>query len=186
MHVRHLIALLKETRSFTGQALLTMVSILLCSVFLPQVSPPSSLSEVEDKRSKLARIDFLGAGLLASAIVAGLLALDLGGSKFPWLHPTIIGLFAACLILGTLFLLVEACYAKDPVFPLHILSKRDIVIPYWVISLSFGAQFAMAYTVPLYFQVTIGASRTNAGSRLIPAVVGNGLGGLLAGFAIKK
>lgn len=41
------------------------------------------------------------------------------------------------------------------------------------------------YSVPLYFRV-LGASNTNAGSHLIPAVVGNAIGALVAGFYIRK
>ena len=42
------------------------------------------------------------------------------------------------------------------------------------------------YTVPLYFQIAMGVSDLDAGARLVPAVVGNALGGLLCGFIIKR
>lgn len=42
------------------------------------------------------------------------------------------------------------------------------------------------FLVPLYFQVTLKASNSDAGARLIPSVVGNALGGILGGIWIKK
>jgi MFS family permease len=42
------------------------------------------------------------------------------------------------------------------------------------------------FSVPLYFQVTSGASNTAAGFHLIPAFVGNTFGSLMAGYYIKK
>ena len=42
------------------------------------------------------------------------------------------------------------------------------------------------FTVPLYFQVTAGASVTNAGARLFPAVLGNAMGGLICGYIIRR
>lgn len=42
------------------------------------------------------------------------------------------------------------------------------------------------FSVPLYFQVTSNASNTAAGSHLFPAVLGNTVGGLLAGFCIQR
>ena len=42
------------------------------------------------------------------------------------------------------------------------------------------------FSVPLYFQVTLGASNTAAGARLVPAFVGNTLGSLMAGYFIQK
>jgi formate/nitrite transporter FocA (FNT family) len=44
----------------------------------------------------------------------------------------------------------------------------------------------MQFSVPLYFQVTEGASNTNAGVHLVPVVLGNTIGGLMTGFLIKK
>ena len=42
------------------------------------------------------------------------------------------------------------------------------------------------YMVPLYFQITARASITNAGARLIPAVLGNAMGGLICGYIIQR
>jgi hypothetical protein len=42
------------------------------------------------------------------------------------------------------------------------------------------------YAVPLYFQVTTSASDSLAGAHLVPAVVGNAIGGILTGLIIKK
>jgi len=40
--------------------------------------------------------------------------------------------------------------------------------------------------VPVYFQVTNGASTGQAGAYLVPAILGNTLGGLLTGAWIKR
>jgi formate/nitrite transporter FocA (FNT family) len=40
--------------------------------------------------------------------------------------------------------------------------------------------------VPMYFQVSAHASATNAGAHLMPSVIGNALGGLIAGAAIRR
>jgi len=42
------------------------------------------------------------------------------------------------------------------------------------------------FSVPLYFQVTEGVSNTKAGSHLVPAVLGNTIGGLFTGFLIRE
>ena len=42
------------------------------------------------------------------------------------------------------------------------------------------------FSVPLYFQITKGTSNTESGSHLVPAVVGNAVGGLLSGVVIKR
>lgn len=42
------------------------------------------------------------------------------------------------------------------------------------------------FIIPIYFQVTKGASLAVAGAYLIPAIVGNTTGGLLTGAWIKR
>ena len=42
------------------------------------------------------------------------------------------------------------------------------------------------FTVPLYFQVTARASVTNAGAHMLPAVLGNTIGGLISGYVIRR
>jgi hypothetical protein len=44
----------------------------------------------------------------------------------------------------------------------------------------------MMFSVPLYFQVTEGLSNTKAGSKLVVAILGNTIGGLLTGYIIKR
>jgi hypothetical protein len=44
----------------------------------------------------------------------------------------------------------------------------------------------MMMLVPMYFQVSAHATLTNAGAHLMPSVIGNAIGGLLAGFVIKR
>jgi MFS family permease len=44
----------------------------------------------------------------------------------------------------------------------------------------------MMYTVPLYFRVTQNSTNTAAGAHLFPAVLGNTVGGLLAGYTIQR
>lgn len=44
----------------------------------------------------------------------------------------------------------------------------------------------MMYSVPLYFQTTQKMSATAAGAHLLPAVIGNAVGGILSGYFIRK
>lgn len=46
--------------------------------------------------------------------------------------------------------------------------------------------YKMMFSVPLYFQVTKRMSSTAAGVRLLPAVLGNAVGGIFAGIFMKK
>lgn len=138
------------------------------------------------KENKLAQVDFLGTALLGSSIVAMTTLLDQGGKSFPWSSWWTVLLASGGVSLLIAFVLVEAYVAREPIFNLRILRRTNVSIAYIIGALQIAAQLGMMFSVPLYFQVTQRASTTAAGVHLIPAVIGNTLGGLLAGIFIRR
>ncbi|CAI7666600.1 unnamed protein product [Penicillium pancosmium] len=132
------------------------------------------------------RIDWLGASLLASAILAIVIVLDRGGTAFAWLSWQAITLIIFGITLSILFVLVEFHVAREPIFDLRILRRPNVAVSYMLGSLQIMAQVGITFAVPLYFQVTQNSSITTAGLHLLPAVVGNTIGGLFAGSMIKR
>lgn len=166
--------------SFNCQVPIFLVAIILTYFFLPN-------NKKEDKRpTSLDRIDFTGAALLALTIMAFLLPFEIRGSNVPWSHPIIPSLFVASLIFGGFFILFEGRWAKEPIFPLDLLRIRNVVLGYVISGTQCAAQLGLMFSVPLYFQVTKGASNTVAGAYLFPAVAGNAIGAILAGLVIKR
>lgn len=70
--------------------------------------------------------------------------LDLAGQRMPFTHPTVLGFFAASLATGTLFLLVEGFWAKEPIFPLRLLLNYDVITSYINLGFQTGAQGAVS------------------------------------------
>jgi hypothetical protein len=137
-------------------------------------------------KSKLSQVDFLGTGILAAGIVALIGLLDQGGKAFPWTSWLTYVIGGSGLLLLVAFVLVEAYVATEPIFNLRILRRPNVAVSYLLSTLQITAQLGMLFSVPLYFQVTQKASTTAAGVHLVPAVVGNTLGGLFAGWFIRK
>ena len=96
--------------------------------------------------SKLRRIDFTGAFLMATSIVAFLLVLNFASKKLALFDPVIIGLILLWIISSFLFLLMEAKYAPEPIFPLRLLLERDVLSAYLIIGSLVAA--AMSVSVP--------------------------------------
>ncbi|KFA71254.1 hypothetical protein S40288_07798 [Stachybotrys chartarum IBT 40288] len=179
--------------SFLGQVPVFLVAILLCLVYLPvQPRAPKDATIAAKERpsarqcSSLARIDFLGATLLALTILAFLLPLEIGGKLVSWTHPIVFILLGAAIGLGGLFAATEEWWAKEPIFPLDLLRHRDIVLGYLISMTQSAAQISLMFQVPLYFQVTQRVSNTVAGAHLFPAVAGNAVGAIIAGIIIKR
>lgn len=174
-------------RSFIGQAPLTALAFVLVTYNLkPLSSRFNSNTRCVPLHSRLDRIDFLGAILISIIVVAFILAIDLPSRGTSWTSPVVLSLLVAAAILGTFFLFFEQKYALEPIFPPRLLLVQNVATSYLIAALQTAAQLALMFSVPLYFQVTAGASNTAAGTHLVPAVIGNAIGGLAAGLIIRK
>ncbi|KAI1182500.1 major facilitator superfamily transporter [Nemania serpens] len=173
--------------SFAGQVPLFAAAAIAAILVIPNTKAPESGRSTEKGfKAWLARIDLAGSLLLGAGILLLMLPIEMGGVKVPWTHPIISGLLIAGALTIGVFVVNEARWAEVPVFPLRLMRNRDIVSPYVAMCCIAGAQTSLMYFVPLYFQVTAGASNTLAGLHLVPAVVGNAVGGLVAGSFIRR
>lgn len=174
----------RSNRAFLLQAPLLGLASLLVIIQLKLARPASS--NAPSSASRIDRIDFRGAFLLATSIAAIILLLDQGGKSFAWVSLPTAVLSSCGLLTLALFIYTELHVAVEPIFNIHILRRPNVVPSYLVSSLQVAAQVGMMFTVPLYFQVTARASSTVAGAHLIPAVAGNTVGGLASGMFIRR
>lgn len=125
--------------------------MLLCYIVLPTLTPhnnrdqnTSSQCTVSSSSSRLARVDFLGALLLGTGLLALLLPIEIGGQKVAWTHPLIFALLAVGAVLLLLFAVVEVYVAKEPIFPLRLLRNRNVVLCYFVSCFQGAAQLSVS------------------------------------------
>ena len=145
------------------------------------------LPEPEDAnwRTKLRRIDFLGAFALVASVFSLLLGLDCG-SSISWASTLTIVLLCASAVLFLGFGFVEAKVATEPFAPGRIIFERSLLACYLCNFFSFGGWFAVIFYLPLYYQAVDGLSAAESGTRLIPAIIAGVAGSLFAGFVMKK
>ncbi|OTA93847.1 hypothetical protein M434DRAFT_21204 [Hypoxylon sp. CO27-5] len=172
--------------SFFGQAPIFLLAMIVCGMVLPNLTTGQDRNDAGVKKSRLARIDFLGAAFLGSGILSILLPLRIAGEKVPWTSPIVPSLFVLGAVLLTLFVITEVRWAKEPIFPMRLLRNREVVFSYLIMVCQTAAQLGMMVSVPLYFQVTQRSSSTIAGAHLMPAVIGNTIGGLMTGAWIRR
>lgn len=170
--------------SFLGQVPLAGIAMILIAITLP----PSHHQELgdADKGDKLARTDFLGSILMTLSILCLLFPLQIGGDWLAWNSPIVIGLFIGAIVCAVGFAFVERFWAKEPILPLSLLRQRDIMASDLIMFFLSAGQTGVMFAVPLYFQVTSKVTNTIAGAHLVPAVVGNAIGGILAGMTIRR
>jgi EmrB/QacA subfamily drug resistance transporter len=129
------------------------------------------------------RLDILGAALMTAAATTLLLALTSGGTRVPWLSPTILGLVAAAALL-TLAFAWRLRQAPEPFLPLTVLTNPVMRLGTMATACALGVMTGFMIYLPLYYQVVHGLSATDAGLALIPVVIFTTPGSMLSGRAM--
>ncbi|KAI9353437.1 MFS transporter [Obelidium mucronatum] len=120
----------------------------------------------------LKKIDWLGTVLLISCVVCLLIPIQNGGSLYAWNSPTVISLFIVGFLLLAAFIYVEGWVAKNPVLPFVLFKNRHALATFITSFFVGGAFFILVFYVPLWFQIVLGASATDAGIHTLPLMMG--------------
>ena len=138
--------------SFISQAPLTLLALALVWWKLPAEFEHSTVEregialehDRQTKSSKFRRIDFPGAFLIATSIVSFVLVLNFASKKLTIYDPLILGLILLWVFSSFLFLLVEAKFASEPIFPLRLLLERDVLTAYLIMSLLIAGHMSVS------------------------------------------
>jgi EmrB/QacA subfamily drug resistance transporter len=122
-------------------------------------------------------LDAIGAALLAGATSTLMLACIQDGGR--------VALIAATLALAAA-LVVQERRVADPIVPLQLLRTRTVALVSTALFLATAALFAITVFVPLFLQTTTGATPTEAGLLLVPAMLGITVSTTLSGRSIAR
>ena len=121
--------------------------------------------------ARIRELDLLGASILIPAIICLLLALQWGGSTYPWKSSRIIGLLVGFGALISIFIVTQIKLGDRATLPPRILSQRSVAAAV-CFSVTFGAAFfTLIFYLPLYFQSIKGASAIKSGIDVLPLLL---------------
>jgi EmrB/QacA subfamily drug resistance transporter len=118
-----------------------------------------------------ARVDYLGAAVLAGALSAIVLFTSLGGTTYAWGSGEILALIVIAVALTVAFPFVEA-RAAEPILPLELFRNHAFVVTSAVGFIVGLALFGSVTYMPLYLQIVKGHSPTQSGLLLTPLMAG--------------
>jgi EmrB/QacA subfamily drug resistance transporter len=130
-------------------------------------------------------MDYLGALLLAGTLTSIVLFTSLGGTTWAWGSPQIVALIVLSAALLPAFLVVER-RAAEPILPLTLFRNRTFAVTSAVGFIVGFALFGAVTYLPLYLQVTKGASPTRSGLQLTPLMAGLLVTSILSGQVITR
>jgi EmrB/QacA subfamily drug resistance transporter len=132
-----------------------------------------------------AKIDWLGAGLLAVAISALTLLTSWGGNTYAWGSWQIIGLGVLTVVATALFVRVEKRVA-EPILSLDLFRRPNFSAATVLTFLTGFAMFGAVTYLPQFQQYVQGASATNSGLLLLPLMGGMLVTSLVGGQLVTR
>jgi EmrB/QacA subfamily drug resistance transporter len=116
------------------------------------------------------RLDVAGAVLIMVSSISFMLALNLGGVRYPWLSPPVLALGALALAVGIAFV-ARLLTAPEPLIPLSMLRDPVARCAFMMNSFGWGSIVGLNIFLPMYLQSVIGLTPTNAGLSLMVLMV---------------
>ncbi|MCX4978664.1 MFS transporter [Streptomyces sp. NBC_00620] len=137
------------------------------------------------KPTARARLDVLGALLLAAASTCLVLLTSWGGTEYAWDSRVILGLGAGALAATVLFLVAEH-FAAEPLIPLRLFRDGVFNITALVGLIIGVALFGAASYLPTFLQMVDGASATESGLLMLPMMGGIVGASVISGQLISR
>jgi len=114
-------------------------------------------------------------------VVCLLLALQWGGSKYPWNSGRIIALLVVFGVLCITFIGIQFWKKDHATVPPRILKQRTVAAGAWFGACVGSAFFVFVYFLPVWFQAIKGVSATKSGIMNLPMILALVISSIVAG-----
>ncbi|KAI8628946.1 major facilitator superfamily transporter [Xylariaceae sp. FL1651] len=149
---------------------------------MPSAAPRANASWWEF----IKRFDPLGTLLFLPCVVSVLLALQWGGTTYPWSDGRIIALFVVFGVLLIAFVGVQVWAGDNATVPLRIAKQRTVASTCLYAMLTAGSFFITIYYLPLWFQAITGVSAMQSGIDTLPLTISQSVTSLITGALVSK
>lgn len=158
------------------------VTIVVCAL-LVKLPPQEATERPTTKFGTIAELDLPGTVSLVASLISLLIALQWGGSTYPWHDGRIIALLVVFGVLAIVFLITQTTsfFGKASTIPRAVAKNRDIwFAASYAVCITGGVYVAILY-LPIWFQALRGDSALSAGILLIPLIAGYVVASVIAG-----
>ncbi|OBR02691.1 Major facilitator superfamily transporter [Colletotrichum higginsianum IMI 349063] len=135
---------------------------------------------------KAMQVDPVGTLALMPAVICLLLALQWGGTKYPWGDPRVIVLIVFFGILSVAFVFIQAKSGKNATLPIKVITQRSVAAACWFSVCTAGADFTMRQYIPIWFQAIKGVSAVESGLMNLALILATAVASILAGVGITQ
>jgi MFS family permease len=161
------------------------IGAITIGVIIFYFKPPGRAAVSIPWSERINQLDLLGTIFFMPAVICLLLALQWGGSKYPWDDARVIALFVLFGVLIIVFLVIQYYKGDNATVPPRILKQRSVAAGCWFAFCLGSSFFIMIYYLPVWFQGVQNVSAVESGIRNLPMVLGLVLVSLISGVGVS-
>ncbi|KAF8173806.1 major facilitator superfamily protein [Mycena galopus ATCC 62051] len=133
---------------------------------------------------RINQFDPFGTIIFVPSVICLLLALQWGGSKYPWSDGRIIALFVLFAVFISVFIGIQIWKQETATVPPRIVKNRSIAAGMWYALCLGSSFFILVYFLPIWFQAIKGVSAVKSGIDNLPMILSLVISSLIAGGII--
>ena len=134
--------------------------------------------------------DPLGTITFVPSIVCLLLALQWGGTTYPWSNGRVVALFVAFGILLLAFAAIQIYWSRRnesrATVPVRFVVEKSLTAAAFYGFCIFAALYSFVYYLPIWFQAIKGASAVRSGIDNLPLIISQTVASIIAGGMVTK
>lgn len=161
------------------------IAVAVMIFFFSPVPQPGGIPQLSWKE-RMAHLDIPGTLLFIPGVVCLLIALQWGGSTYPWSNGRVIALFVVFGVCIILFIGIQFWKPKVATLSPLMLRKRSVWAASTFAFFMGSAFFVTVYYLPIWFQAVKGVSAYESGIRNIPILLAVVVGTITSGGLVSK
>ncbi|KIW22724.1 uncharacterized protein PV07_10990 [Cladophialophora immunda] len=160
--------------------------VVVVTMFVLRLSSQKLDARAPGLWGKLKQLDPVGNLVFFPGIVCLILALQWGGTKYPWDDARIIVLLVLCAVLCLAFARIQLWKQEDGTVPPRIVKQRSVAAAIWFSFFNGAAMMATVYYLPIWFQAIKGVDAVKSGIMLLPLVLSSVVASISSGIIISR
>lgn len=131
------------------------------------------------------KLDVIGALLIVGSSISFMLAISMGGVRFPWISVPILALLTTAAVVGFLFYR-RLMTAPEPLIPIVILRNREVRYATMAHAFGWSSIVALNIFMPQYLQNVAGLTPTAAGFTLVMFMIALNISAGTSGYVLGR
>ncbi|KAF4335426.1 ABC transporter [Fusarium beomiforme] len=157
---------------------------MITAIFAVRISKQKTSPHDSSWISYVNDLDPIGTLCFLPGVVCLLLALQWGGTKYPWCSGKVIGPLVLAVVLLAAFITVQVWKGDKATVPPRIFRQRTLVSASVFTLLLSAAYFAIVFYIPIWFQAIKGVSAVKSGIMCLPMILSVVIFSLVAGGGV--